>query len=551
MSLETEIKEAFERHAGDALPAGDTWNGIERRIQRSHRTRAILAGAGAAIAIAAVVLAVPRIGNKPAEPVNPGPVPTAGWKTYENPQRGYRLLYPGDWRQSELSGGLVQFVAPDGLRAPGAAPNTVELFGLSIQVVSRPYDQLPAAKAGEHRSSGTLGGHAFTRLERVENGARFVMVSINWPAPACPFGAPCPRTSSTLRTLIVTITSPDEASWKRYDPTAEQMLRTLGPFGSSSVTPLAVTAKIAVPGFAFATSDDALWTITRAEREGDPGSLVRIDPQRNEKASSIEIGVWPTALAISGNDVWVANGSEAGVATPYPQSNSVMRIDAQTGRVLATIRVDDPQDIAVDGTNVWIIGRSASAQVRAALYRIDTSANRLDSGVDLPGTADEARLAVSDGLVWIAETEAGTDTTQLYRFDPHAPGDFTTYTVPGSGGTIPTVTVGHGSVWVTTSGANSASALARLDPSTGKITARIVLPDAAPVGLLAVTSGPDDVYATSARGYLWRVDPQVNAPRGDPMLIGDAPPVPATDVVYAFGSVWVGAGDGKIWRIHP
>jgi len=178
MSLETEIKEAFERHAGDALPAGDTWTGIERRIQRSHRTRAILAGAGAAIAIAAVVLAVPRIGNKPTGPITPGPVSTAGWKSYEDPSSNYKLLFPSDWQRTGETA-FMTFTPPH-VGKPA--------FEVHIALLGQTLDDITAQPGT--RTQGTLGGRRYVKYERPLGTGRFVMVFIDWPpAPSCKPGS--------------------------------------------------------------------------------------------------------------------------------------------------------------------------------------------------------------------------------------------------------------------------------------------------------------------------------------------------------------------------
>lgn len=72
MSLETEIREAFERHADDARPSGEAWAGVERRIERSHRRRTVAAGLAGIAAIAAIAVAAPRLTSNP-EPLLPTP----------------------------------------------------------------------------------------------------------------------------------------------------------------------------------------------------------------------------------------------------------------------------------------------------------------------------------------------------------------------------------------------------------------------------------------------------------------------------------------------
>jgi hypothetical protein len=404
MSLESRIREAFERHAEDVRPSPQAWTAIERRIARAHRLRLVAAVAGAAATIIAVAVAAPQLSRRSAEPVGPGPTPTQ---------------------------------------------------------------------------------------------------------------------------------SPEET-------------------GSPSARAPTLQAKVPVGGFAMAATEDALWVLARPEREGEAGALVRIDPASNRPIATLEVGTWPVAVAAAGNDVWVLNGERPGASLPDPRSNSLERIDARTNEVVATIPVRSGQDVATDGRDAWVLAVGSSERV--ALLRIDGDSNRVASELGIPG-AEEARLGIGAGAIWVVHgvsSPTSPDATRLHRIDPADPTRIDdTFTVEGSGGTVPTVAVGEGSVWVTTNGVDSASGLARVDPATGRTITRITLPDAAPVGLTSVSLGGGYVWACSARGSFWKIDPALDAPAGDPVLIGDVPPVPATCGPYAFGSIWVAAGDGKIWRFAP
>jgi streptogramin lyase len=168
---------------------------------------------------------------------------------------------------------------------------------------------------------------------------------------------------------------------------------------------------------------------------------------------------------------------------------------------------------------------------------------------NLHRTPGSANIAVGDGYVWIAQgTEEGGGMWFVSRLDPSTY-DFRALTFDtGFSTTQPEVAVGPGALWVTRGGTHSASALERLSPDPFNAVTAFDLPDGAPVGLDAVTVGEGYVWATSARGYLWKVDPITNKFLGDPTLVGDAPPIGAPDVVAAFGFVWVASDDGQIWQ---
>ncbi len=154
--------------------------------------------------------------------------------------------------------------------------------------------------------------------------------------------------------------------------------------------------------------------------------------------------------------------------------------------------------------------------------------------------------------VWVSLPEkAGSNgvPTKIYRIDPATNRATSVATILEEG--TADITAGAGAVWVTAPMQTSASGLVRLDPATGSVVARITLPDAAPVGLTAVTTGDGFVWATSSRGSFWKVDPAGDRPIGDPQLIGAVPPEGAPDVVAAFGSLWVASDDGHIWQFTP
>ena len=62
---------------------------------------------------------------------------------------------------------------------------------------------------------------------------------------------------------------------------------------------------------------------------------------------SVPVARGPIGVTVSGGSVWVAGAI----------GHAVTRIDARTGRVVATIPVAaSPQAVAVDGGSVWVVG---------------------------------------------------------------------------------------------------------------------------------------------------------------------------------------------------
>ncbi len=101
---------------------------------------------------------------------------------------------------------------------------------------------------------------------------------------------------------------------------------------------------------------------------------------------------------------------------------------------------------------------------------------------------------------------------------------------------------GFGSVWVPSCGDG---AVLRIDPATGKETARVVAAPANSEG--GITVGAGSVWMVVKGGRLLRIDPAKNAVMGEVEV-----PAGAENVVFGDGSVWVTSFDeGKLLRVDP
>jgi len=311
---------------------------------------------------------------------------------------------------------------------------------------------------------------------------------------------------------------------------------------SPSVSPTQPTtpqllAKIAVSASRLAAGGDSIWAI---DATGDHGTLIRVDGASNEVTARIAIGVKPHAVAATADQVWVAN------------DHNVMRIDPSTNKVVATVDVSVPMDIAIGPDDVWVVQASGTG---TTLFRIDPSSNSISAAYPLHPATGLAAVAVGDGYVWVAESDSshasGSETWRLQRIDP-ATGEAKTVSFDQFANPMIDVVTSPGAVWVSTTGTTSASAIDRIDSSTMKVVARFELPDASPVGgPNAITIGNGYLWAVGSRGQFWKVDIIKNEPVGNHLNVGEAPPISAPDVVTGFGAVWVASDDGHIWKFAP
>jgi YVTN family beta-propeller protein len=208
--------------------------------------------------------------------------------------------------------------------------------------------------------------------------------------------------------------------------------------------------------------------------------------------------------------------------------------------VVATIPVGRaPSGLAVGAGAVWVSRGSDGAVVR-----IDPATNRVVATIPV-GPAPGA-MTVAGGVLWVSLPEHG-----LGRIDP-ASNRSTVVRVPGC--CAGELAAGKGALWVANRGDDT---LVRVDPATGRVAARILLPKTTEQRPHQVAVGDGAVWVTSAarRGaanLLWRVDPASNQVTGTldlgPTAAGGIP----NSVAARDGAVWVGGiTKGFIARLEP
>jgi streptogramin lyase len=545
MSIDEKLRQTFERHGKDVHPRRGAWPEIERRVRASHRRRILVVGAGVALSVTAIALALPRVLNE--RPIDP--TIRSGWRQIESRGAGVRLSYPRDWIATDES----QYIAltPPG---PPRGPEGLLAFQMTVGRLRGRYDAHPNIASYGERKTGEIDGRRFVRNEWTgvtdpvppPQNVFHVQYLIDWvgPEPSQPYA------------LHIAIAARFPDLWERYLPTAERIVRTVEPSSSETPTQPAVLSKINERVSLLATGKDAIWGLYKNSSSSRSGVLLRIDPHTNEVTNRIGAGENPMAVAADPSAIWVTNndGCTSGClqyeTTPIAR-NSLTRFDPSSRRMVSTMKVPQrPQDVTLAFGSVWVTAAGPLGDKGTRLLRIDPTTNAIIAGMRLGETDIFAAIDHDDRYIWVLNPQQGGHSFQVVRVDPRNNGVTRFREIPGSTG-VSSLTTGAGSVWITSIGKESASGLARLDATTGRTLASITLPDASPFGLTAVTSGEGFIWATSYRGSLWKVDPSTNAPVGDPVLIGDSPPNGANHVATGFGSVWIVVDDAQIWRMSP
>jgi YVTN family beta-propeller protein len=280
-----------------------------------------------------------------------------------------------------------------------------------------------------------------------------------------------------------------------------------------------------------------------------PNSVAVIDPRTNAIVASIPAGAGPGPIAVGEGSVWVAN----------VEAQTLTRIDASSRAVIATIGLGiEPTGLAVGEGAVWVAGG-----FDRALFRIDTGSNRIRLRLRVrevigplpPGyELGPSGVAVGEGGVWLSHGE------EVSRID-EATGKVTA-TIPAGGSWTGAIAAGEGAVWVAENDlvkvrlreGEGATGIAKIDPASNTVVARIPIPGLRPPqtgGSLppgALAAGEGALWAAApAERLLWRIDS-----RDDRVLSSVKGGNEPASVAVGEGAIWVeNHADQTVTRIDP
>lgn len=245
MSLDQDLKNAFERHARDAQPDDEAWQTVERRIRRAHIRRVTVASALSVALIVVAAVLVPRIGTRPESRgfTNPTVSPTtqaspsgssstspsvsatpsqapaipAGWQRRAGVQSGFQLGIPSDWKGGWFEG--VWDFEPRGL--PGGA-----MDGDTFLVTITPTNgsNISIAAPPDATTVEINGRRAQTWSE----GSTEIDYVISWTF--CPGYAASCSVDSEINFLTVRVRATNATLWSQYKRMGQQIVTTIAPY---------------------------------------------------------------------------------------------------------------------------------------------------------------------------------------------------------------------------------------------------------------------------------------------------------------------------------
>jgi hypothetical protein len=219
-----------------------------------------------------------------------------------------------------------------------------------------------------------------------------------------------------------------------------------------------------------------------------PDSLARIDPATNKVSAVIPVGIRPAVAAAGGHSVWTYNRGDG----------TISEVDAGTNRFLKATPVSDVEParccslfagpvLAADASGAWfvnggtygelrrtyeLVGGGSVVTVKRGAYDKPRLTHVLAGGgrkreyaLDLTPTG----VAAGEDAVWVVG-HRGRD-YQVVRIDP-ATGRVTARTRFPTSSAVDSIAFGYGAVWVVSS---PTATLYRIDPRSARRTGSVVV----------------------------------------------------------------------------
>jgi virginiamycin B lyase len=277
-------------------------------------------------------------------------------------------------------------------------------------------------------------------------------------------------------------------------------------------------AEIPVEGAAWMTTGAAILVPSNPQ-----DTLVRIDPKGNKTMDPVTGLDKPCAGAV------VAFGS---IWTPNCGSKSLVRVDAKTAKITATLAVgasDVPIGIAATPDSVWML-----TDTKATLSRIDPDQNVVAGEIRLRSDCDSVTFA--EKSLWV--TCAGEN--RVLRIDPVTNLVEKRIDVSASPRALAS---GGGSIWVL---CDKDGKIDRIDPKTNKVIKTIDLMTPGAGGSLAFGEG--FLWVTQTGFPLTRIDPKSDEEKVVQQFWGEG----GGFISVSNGAVWLSnTAPGTVTRFDP
>lgn len=265
-----------------------------------------------------------------------------------------------------------------------------------------------------------------------------------------------------------------------------------------------------------ALTEDLAWVTTFTSRR-----VRALDRSTGRVRRRVTIGEGASDIVAAGGDLYIA-------AT---RAGRVVRLDAHTGQVRATLPVRKPVAIAVDGDALWVGSRTATRGQPDEVIRFEP--RRLRETTRMPVPFGVATLALTDDRLWIGHRRSERVTT-LDR----STGRQTLLSRSTGTGRVVDMTVDRRYVWVS----KEEGVLARVDRESGSVA---TIATGGRAGQIALAGGRVWVALVDA-GELVAIDITTSRRVGENIPVGLNPFGVAADESAVFVT---SRGDGTVTRV--
>jgi hypothetical protein len=274
--------------------------------------------------------------------------------------------------------------------------------------------------------------------------------------------------------------------------------RTNGVSGVSNLSPKLINSPGGTVTATIAGGGSQLWVGFSGGSSGGGNELVRLDPASGAVVQRLHVPVSVYQLSVDHGILW---------GTSLQDDALLLRIEPRTGRVTRIGRSPGgSNDILAGGGFVWVTNYEQNSRP-GALHKIDARTGRVIATLRIG--FDPESLALGFGSLWVVNGTGGYVT----RLDPRTNRVMARITTGtdewNTNFTLHSVATGYGAVWVVD---HRDGTLVRIDPGTDRVTSRLTLPLPTNVGALDawdVALGNGSIWVHAEPHLVFRIDPKV------------------------------------------
>jgi hypothetical protein len=282
--------------------------------------------------------------------------------------------------------------------------------------------------------------------------------------------------------------------------------------------------------------DDAQGAVTDAS-QARPDRVAVIDPRKHRVVGDVEVGYLPTRIVAGSGGVWVLNRGDG----------TVSHIDPHTRRLVGTLAPGPVvSDIALGDGGVWLTGRprfsSPATPQDVEIERVNPVTGAITR--DFSSATGAFAIAAAGGALWTTgylgpgyrgTARSDAKTGLFTRLDPEVYGEL----IAADNRSVYWVSLGSQAARVDTSSARLARRLHLA--SNQSLAAGFVPPQ--PTG---VTLGAGSLWISTSGGTVLRVDSALDRVISNQRVCSSA-----LGISYGEGAVWVACGDNSVVPLDP